>query len=267
MQDPGITAATLLDALDARRQIPLLSDTPGFGMDAALAVAAEVRRIREARGARVVGRKIGFTNRTIWEEYGVGAPIWGPVYDTTCAPLSNPFAAALLVEPRIEPEIILLLSRAPRVGMDDDDLMGCVDGVSLGFELVQSLLAGWRFRASDTVAAFALHGALLCGPFATVAPGRADDWKRRLATFSTRLFRNGAEADRGHAENVLGGGPLAALRHLVAALENEPDAPPLAPGEIVSTGTLTRALTVAPGDEWRAEVAGLDLPPASLRIV
>jgi 2-oxo-3-hexenedioate decarboxylase len=42
-----------------------------------------VRSLREARGEKVLGRKIGFTNRTIWEQYGVYAPIWGYVYDTT----------------------------------------------------------------------------------------------------------------------------------------------------------------------------------------
>jgi 2-oxo-3-hexenedioate decarboxylase len=31
----------------------------------------------------VIGRKIGFTNRTIWAKYAVYAPIWGFVFDTT----------------------------------------------------------------------------------------------------------------------------------------------------------------------------------------
>src|SRR5213076_1717815 len=30
-----------------------------------------------------MGYKIGFTNRTIWQRYGVYAPIWGTVWDTT----------------------------------------------------------------------------------------------------------------------------------------------------------------------------------------
>src|SRR3712207_7701374 len=38
---------------------------------------------RMTRGERALGWKIGFTNRTIWDEYGVHAPIWGPMYDST----------------------------------------------------------------------------------------------------------------------------------------------------------------------------------------
>jgi len=267
LPDPKTTARALLAALDEGRQIaPLTDEDPGFDLAAAARVAAEVTRLREARGERVVGRKLGFTNRTIWNEYGVHAPIWGPVYDTTTAPLGPALPLDGLVEPRIEPEIVLRLGLAPRPGMGDDELMACVSGVALGFELVQSLFPGWRFRAADTVAAFALHGALRHGPFAEVAPGDAEAWARRLAGFDVTLSRNGELADRGNSANVLGGGPLAALSHLLQVLAADPEAPPLAAGEIVTTGTLTRALPVAPGEHWRAEAVGVGLPPAEIRL-
>ena len=46
-------------------------------------MSAEILRLRRARGERTLGRKIGFTNRNIWAEYGATAPIWAHVYDTT----------------------------------------------------------------------------------------------------------------------------------------------------------------------------------------
>ena len=267
MPSPEATARALLAALNEGRQIaPLTDSDPGFDLAAASRVAAELTRLREARGERPVGRKLGFTNRTIWEEYGVHAPIWGHVYDSTTAPLGPPLPLGRLVEPRIEPEIVLRLGRAPRPGMSENELMACVTGVALGFELVQSLFPGWRFRAPDTVAAFALHGALRHGPFAEVTPDAAAAWAGRLAGFDVTLFCNGAVADRGNSVNVLGGGPLAALAHLLDVLAADPEAPPLKPGEIVTTGTLTRALPVAPGEVWRAEAGGLGLPPAELAL-
>src|SRR6185295_17662104 len=45
--------------------------------------ALAVRTLRLARGERSVGYKIGFTNRTIWHRYGVYAPVWGTVWNTT----------------------------------------------------------------------------------------------------------------------------------------------------------------------------------------
>lgn len=261
--EPEATARTLLAALDEGRQIAPLTDAdPSFDLAAAARVATEVTRLREARGEHPVGRKLGFTNRTIWDEYGVHAPIWGPVYDSTTAPLGPAVALARLIEPRIEPEIVLRLGRAPRAGMNPAELMTCVDGVALGFELIQSIYPGWRFRAPDTVAAFALHGALRHGPFAEVRPDAAPAWAGRLAGFDVTLSRNGVVADIGNSANVLGGGPLAALSHLLEVLAADPGAPPLGAGEIVTTGTLTRALPVAPGERWRAEAEELGLPPA-----
>jgi 2-keto-4-pentenoate hydratase len=42
--------------------------------------------------------------------------------------------------------------------------------------------------------------------------------------------------DHGHSTNVLDG-PASALRHLVGLLAHDPANPPLAAGEIVTTGT------------------------------
>ncbi len=66
---------------------------------------------------------------------------------------------------------------------------------------------------------------------------------------------------------MLGGGPLAALRHLVEVLAADAASPPIEPGEIVTTGTLTRALPIAPGETWSTELHGLDLPGVSVRFV
>ena len=60
------------------------------------------------------------------------------------------------------------------------------------------------------------------------------------------------------------GSPLLALAHVVDLLKRQPDAPPLAAGEIVTTGVLTDAHPVAAGDEWHTEIRGL--PLAGLKI-
>ena len=64
MRDIKLIARELLDAYDHGKVIatPSARD-PQFDWNAAYAVAAEIIRLRRARGERCAGRKIGFTNR------------------------------------------------------------------------------------------------------------------------------------------------------------------------------------------------------------
>ena len=55
------------------------------------------------------------------------------------------------------------------------------------------------------------------------------------------------------------------MRHLVKLLARDPDNLPLAAGEIVSTGTLTRALPVKPGETWTTNLKDIALEGISLR--
>ncbi|MGE3933112.1 MAG: 2-keto-4-pentenoate hydratase [Rhodospirillaceae bacterium] len=263
--DADTIAAEILAAAGARRQIaPFTERAGGLDLDGAYAVTAALRRLRTARGERPVGRKIGFTNRTIWAEYGVYAPIWGDMYDTTLAGLADSGGTvdvAALAEPRIEPEIAFGLACAPAPDMDEAALLGCIEWAAHGFEIVQSLFPGWRFSAPDTVAGFGLHGAYRLGPKHRVDAG----WLAPLSTFRIALARDGAVAEHGRATDVLDG-PLTALRHLVGLLARDPHNAPLAAGEIVTTGTLTRALPVARGERWSTAIDGLPIAGIEMRI-
>jgi len=267
MFDADRIAEEIMDAWVARRQIPsLAARLPGFDLDQAYRVTAALRRIRRQRGERPVGRKIGFTNRTIWDEYQVYAPIWGDMYDTSLTETDGnaQLDLAPYLEPRIEPEIAFGLARAPQRGMDEAALLGCIGWVAHGFEIVHSLFSGWRFAAADTVAAFALHGAYRLGPRRPIADAPKEKWMAALARFEISLYRNDQRVDRGQARNVLDG-PLSALRHLNDLLAADRHNPPLGAGEIITTGTVTRAFPVAPGETWHTALHGLDLPPMTIR--
>jgi 2-oxo-3-hexenedioate decarboxylase len=52
---------------------------------------------------------------------------------------------------------------------------------------------------------------------------------------------------------------------LVELLSADPEHPPLAAGEIVASGTLTRALPVKAGQTWTTKLEGIALEGISLR--
>ena len=243
--------------------LPFSTRYPAFGTDDAYRVTALVNNMRVAQRYKPLGRKIGFTNRRMWDEYGIHAPIWGYVYDRTMQDLAVPLPLAPYTEPKIEPEIMFGFAAAPSLGMDDAALLSCVAWVAHGFEIVQSIFPDWKFSAADTVVANAMHGALLLGPRHDIG-SRAGEWLDTLANFDIELFCDGQPPDRGHPSNVLGG-PLSAVRHLVELLSRDSDNLPLAAGEIVASGTLTRALPVKAGQTWATKLNGIGLEGISLR--
>ena len=256
-------ADELMAVLGTGRQI---GRHKGLAMADAYAIAAEVCDRRRRRGERVVGRKIGFTNTTIWPLYGVSAPMWNFIYDTTVhdlAAVAGGFGLAGLPEPRIEPEIVLGLARAPAPGMGEAELLGCVDWVAHGFEIVQSVYPGWKLSCAESAAAFGLHGALMVGPRHAIDADR-DGWGERLETFTVTLSRDGAAVAEGAGRDVLGG-PIRALRFLVEEIARYPGSAPIAAGEIITTGTLTDAQPVRPGETWSTALRGIPIDGIRLR--
>lgn len=261
-------AAEAAAAMGRAQVAPFAARHPRFSVDDAYAVTAEVRRLRQARGETTIGRKIGFTNRTIWEQYKVYAPIWGDMYDTTVRDVGTRFEFALesIPEPLIEPEIVFGIGRAPSPDMDETALLGCIDWVAHGFEIVQSIFPKWQFTLPDTIAAGGLHAALFVGPRHAIAERSAAEWQQALTSFEIALHRDGVFIDRGRAEFVLDG-PLSALRHLIGLLARDAHNPPLRAGEIVTTGTVTKAFPVAPGQTWSTALSGIALDPLTATFV
>ena len=254
-------AEELIGALGTAQSLATFtSRDPSFDAARGYEVAAELHAARVARGEQPVGRKIGFTNRNIWDEYGVREPIWGYVYDTTLfRPRGGHASAAIgeFAEPRIEPEIVLHFKSAPPVTRNEAGILDCIDWIAHGFEIVQSPFSGWKFKAADTIAVNGLHGMLVVGdpvPMASIP-----ECAKRLREFGIVLRKGGAVAAEGGGANVLDS-PLLALAYLVDLLAHQPHYPPVAAGELVTTGTLTAALPVTPGETWSTVLSGIGLP-------
>ena len=255
-------AAEMVALLGTGRQATAFSERPAGALSLAQAyqVGNAARRLRMSRGERPAGRKIGFTNGKVRAEFGVAAPIWSTIYDTTVTTFAGQgesLSLAGIPEPRIEPEISLHLAKAPRADMSDAELFCCIDWIAFGFEIVQSLFPGWKFAAPDTVAGFGLHARLRIGEPLPIVPGGAAT-AESLSRFNVELYRNGALTYRGHGTDVFDG-PLQVLKYLVDILAADPGSPPLAAGETLTTGTLTPAPLCFAGETWEARLEGLPL--------
>jgi 2-oxo-3-hexenedioate decarboxylase len=262
-------ADRLIAAQDSATMLPpITQDRPDFGVADAYAVLAEIEARRRTLGWRPVGRKIGFTNTTIWPRYGVYQPMWAHVWAHTVQYAQNGRAALSLrslVQPRIEPEVVFGLRGPVRLTDDPLDVLACVDWFAPGFEIVQSHFPDWKFKAPDCTAAFALHGALVVGTPVPVTAEHRAALAAKLPTFRLTLSRGDQVIDRGVGANVLKS-PALALAHLARVLAGLPQFPSLAAGEIVTTGTITDAWPVVPGETWSTDYGALGLEGITLTL-
>jgi 2-oxo-3-hexenedioate decarboxylase len=267
MTDLKPIADALIAAYDTATMLPpITASAPEFSVADGYAVLADIEARRRAQGWQAVGRKIGFTNRTIWPRYGVCQPMWAHVWTRTVH-FARDGKATLplngLVQPRIEPEVVFKLKGPVPVTEDAAAVLACVEWMAPGFEIVQSHFPNWRFAAADCTAAFGLHGALVIGAPLVVTDTNRAALAAALPAFELTLSRGDTVIDRGAGANVLDS-PALALAHLARLLANQPLSPKLAAGEIVTTGTITDAWPVAAGEVWTSDygtlgISGLDL--------
>ncbi len=258
-EDADDVADELLAASDAAQLIEPISDRhAGFDLADAYDVGERISARRRDRGWVSVGRKIGFTNRTIWPLYGVDAPMWAHVWDRTAHASDGRLTLSLrgLVQPRIEPEVVLRLKGPVPVTADPAEAVAAVESIAAGFEVVQCPFPDWRFTLPDSTAAFGLHGALIIGPWVPVDEVDPRALVSRLTSFEAVLHCDEREVERGTGENVLGS-PAHALALLGQVLASQPRAEALRPGEVVTTGTITDAWPVAPGETWTSDYGTL----------
>jgi 2-oxo-3-hexenedioate decarboxylase len=260
-------ADALIAAYDTATMLPpITASAPEFSVADGYAVLHDIETRRRAQGWTAVGRKIGFTNRTIWPRYGVYQPMWAHVWSRTVH-FAHDGKAALplhgLVQPRIEPEVVFKLKGPVPLTDDAAAVLACVEWMAPGFEIVQSHFPDWKFAAADCTAAFGLHGALVVGTPLAVTDANRAMLAAALPAFELTLSRRDTVIDRGVGANVLGS-PALALVHLARLLADQPHSPKLGAGEIITTGTVTDAWPVAAGESWSSDYGALGIKGLAL---
>ena len=225
------------------------------GLVLSLQEAYDVARIvRQKLGStEIIGRKIGFTNRNIWNIYEVDQPIWGPIIKSSVRFFESNFLKIDLsqfCEPRIEPEVVVCLKQKPKYNTDNPEIS--VDWIASGFEIVDSIYPNWKFSLTDAIASGGLHGCLIVGKKFKAS----DRTERDLIDVKVSLYRNGKLEEEGTGANVLDG-PISAIRYLNSGLTKIKNQDPLSAGNIITTGTMTDAKPIFSKEEWSAKFDGV----------
>lgn len=249
-----MTPSEFLKARSSQLPIEALPSANGFDLDAAYAMETEILRLREAAGAVAVGRKVGYANKAMWRMLKLNTLVWAHMFEDTVhlAPQGRfEMAIRRYRSPKIEPEIVIKV-RDPQRGFG----LASAEWIALGFEILDNPYPEWKFQPVDFVAAWGLHAGLIVGEPLEVTSENMETLANQLADFKLCLFRNNEQVEEGAGRNSLRS-PALCLEELARASGERND--PLRAGELVSTGTLTSAHPILPGEEWRAELNGLPL--------
>ena len=262
--DVAALARELMVAYETRRILPKPPSGRDGGLDlaAAYAVEGELVRLRRASGRSTVGRKVGFANKALWRALKLETLVWAHMYDDTVRYAEGNAATLTLSamrSPKIEPEIVFKLKDDLHSDAGPADVLGAVEWLALGFEIIDCVYADWKFQPADFVAAYGLHAALVVGEPRAVAPGMIPALVDQLPRFTVKLLNGDRVVGEGSGRNSLRS-PALCLGELASAVLRQPGASPLAAGELVSSGTLTESQPIADGETWTAIVDGLDLP-------
>jgi 2-oxo-3-hexenedioate decarboxylase len=241
-------AAELDAARVARRAIVPPSELARLSIDEAYDVQDAFVARREAFGDIRSGWKLGLTSDVKQRIMGIDRPVFGRTFAAGRVSSGASASLAEFIAPRTEPEIAFGLARAldPRSSLED--LRKAVAWVAPALEITDSRYTPGTRTAVELIADNTSSAGYVLG--ARISIDRAPN----LATLQAVILRNGVAFATASSAGVLGN-PVAALGLLARHLEER--GLRTAPGDIVLSGAITDAFSVAAGDRVEARLAGL----------
>ncbi|MCR4441982.1 MAG: fumarylacetoacetate hydrolase family protein [Peptococcaceae bacterium] len=243
-------AAELRQAAKEKQPIPALTERkPDLSIEEAYRIQLENVEMAVGEGKRIVGKKIGLTSKAMQQFLGVGEPDYGHLFDSMVWDEEAPVSTGTLLQPKVEAEIAFVLGEDLQgPGITLTDVLRATEGVIPAFEVIDSRIKDWKIKIQDTIADNASSAGIVLGS-QLVPVDRVN-----LKHVGLVLEKNGIIVETAAGAAVMGHPALA-----VAWLANKLGTMgvPLKKGEIILSGSLTKALEVRAGDLFIAAFGGL----------
>jgi 2-oxo-3-hexenedioate decarboxylase len=157
-------AESLDDAARNRTTVSSLSARHDLDVAAAYQVQEQLVALREARGERIIGGKLGLTSKAKQVAMGVHQPLYGIITSDMVVRSGGPLVLSRLIHPRVEPEVAFIL-KAPVSGPDASasDVLAATSYVCAALDVIDSRYEGFSFTYADAVADNASSAAFTLG--------------------------------------------------------------------------------------------------------
>lgn len=201
--------------------------------------------MREQKGAKVVGKKIGLTSKVMQNMLGVNRPDYGHILNDMIYKEEEIIKLSNYISPKVEFEIAFILKKEiASESVNVNNILESIDYVVPAIEIIDSRISDWKIKFEDTVADNGSSAAVILGKNKM----KLDNLD--LVNLKAEIYKFNEKIDEGYGSAVLGN-PLEAIVWLAKSL-HEYDIK-LNEGEIILSGALTKALEVSEGDEFTAK--------------
>ncbi len=240
--------------LESREVERLTLEVPDLTLEQAYLVMDAGIALRQGRGERGVGLKMGLTSEAKRQQMGLGAPIYGVLTDAMR--VRGAFRMGGSLHPKIEPEIAFHFARGLRGRPSRSDVLSACTGFCAALEILDSRYRDFKyFSLPDVVADNASSSHFVLSESWSDAAGVA------LAEVDLVMRVDGAVRQQAKG-SAISGDPWLSVLQLCELLDGRGRSLPA--DSIVLAGAATVAETLRVGQVVSLEVGGL--PPLSLRI-
>jgi 2-keto-4-pentenoate hydratase len=246
----------MLNHYDARMAGWRAGEAPDLTITQAYAIQAEIARLREERGEKVIGYKIGCTSQVIQQQLGVSEPIFGRIFDTGCFPsparLSHRSFANLAVEGELAVRLSCDLAGA---ALADEEIVRAIETAFPVIELHHYALHGSRATTSALITSSGMHAGVV------LADGKAGDLGGSEPAQSLSVCID-CTVVGAVTEPWTMGSAVESLRWLVGRLAGSGLG--LCHGQVILTGSPMRLFPVTPGSTIIVEARPLGTSQAEI---
>lgn len=215
-----------------------------------LAEAYEIQEagvcLREARGEKRVGVKLGFTSRAKMIQMGVDHLIWGVITDAMRLEDGGVIELPQYIHPRIEPEICFVTSRDISTPLTLAEAMLAIEGVAPAMEVIDSRYNQFKFTLEDVVADNTSSSGYIIGQLQSA--------NTFIDNCGVTMCVDGRAVELGSTAAILGK-PLRALVQVSELLFEKGQVLPA--GSLVLAGAATAAYAMKPNQYISAEIQGV----------
>ncbi len=239
-------AGELIKAEEERKPVePITERYPEITTDDAYKIQLKVVKIKEERGEKIVGKKIGLTSKQMQELLGVYEPDYGHIMDVMMRFEGDFIDTSNLIQPRVEAEIAFILKESLEgPGVTVGEVLKATEGVMPAIEVIDSRVRDWKIKIQDTVADNASIGRVILG-------GRITPVENLDLRLIGMVFKKNGRIISTSAGAAVLGNPAQAVAWLTNKLAEY--GVKLKAGEIVLSGSLISAVDVKSGDFIEAE--------------